>query len=458
MQSVLPIRKGLWPLRSGNAQTCDPLRMETTPAHRPAPALGYGTSFIVVALLLALGYLIEFFFPSDGLPLFEWPFNLFVGVGLVGVLLGFHVAFRAHPWVQGLARIPASIAAMAGMTFLVMLMGLILQHDPEPPAWVERLNLHRITRSWPFAFGSVFFLVTLGFTTLKRLTPFKGRNIGFFLNHAGLWIVLAGGLLGAGDLKRIRIDVTQQDYVWFGRDQFGRLANVPLAMQLQQFVREEFPPKLVLLHLNSNEVLLEGPESLLEVGDRIEGRVGEWNVRVLNYYTDAYPMDSRYEPVLLEGAAPAAHVQAWKAGSADTLSGWISTGSFAIPGRLLPLEGEIGLALSIPPAKRYASEVHVLTRSGRDERHWIEVNAPVRIDGWTLYQFSYDEDMGKWSTTSVIEAIRDPWLPVVYFGIFMMVAGAVYLLWVGNTTWRPHEGRTLPNAIPLVRQDDSPHA
>jgi hypothetical protein len=35
--------------------------------------------------------------------------------------------------------------------------------------------------------------------------------------------------------------------------------------------------------------------------------------------------------------------------------------------------------------------------------------------------------MGKWSRTSTFELVRDPWLPVVYTGITMMLLGAVYL-------------------------------
>ena len=49
-----------------------------------------------------------------------------------------------------------------------------------------------------------------------------------------------------------------------------------------------------------------------------------------------------------------------------------------------------------------------------------------------MYQLSYDEKFGKWSKLSVIELVRDPWLPVVYTGIFMMIIGAVYLIFKGR--------------------------
>jgi hypothetical protein len=40
--------------------------------------------------------------------------------------------------------------------------------------------------------------------------------------------------------------------------------------------------------------------------------------------------------------------------------------------------------------------------------------------------------MGKWSTESYVELVKDPWLPAVYVGIFMIMAGALYLFWMGR--------------------------
>ena len=33
--------------------------------------------------------------------------------------------------------------------------------------------------------------------------------------------------------------------------------------------------------------------------------------------------------------------------------------------------------------------------------------------------------MGRWSETSTFELVKDPWLPAVYLGIFLLLAGAV---------------------------------
>jgi cytochrome c biogenesis protein ResB len=61
------------------------------------------------------------------------------------------------------------------------------------------------------------------------------------------------------------------------------------------------------------------------------------------------------------------------------------------------------------------------------------VNKPFSIDGWKIYQLNYDTTMGRWSEISVLELVRDPWLPVVYTGIAMMLLGALCMFFMVNT-------------------------
>ncbi|MBP5798482.1 MAG: cytochrome c biogenesis protein CcsA [Prevotella sp.] len=74
-----------------------------------------------------------------------------------------------------------------------------------------------------------------------------------------------------------------------------------------------------------------------------------------------------------------------------------------------------------------------MTRSGKNFQATVDVNKPVEVEGWKIYQYSYDMQMGAMSKTSVLELVRDPWLPAVYTGIFMMLLGAVLL--VTYTRW-----------------------
>ena len=74
--------------------------------------------------------------------------------------------------------------------------------------------------------------------------------------------------------------------------------------------------------------------------------------------------------------------------------------------------------------------IHLPVQSGSNRilKEKIEVNHPISVGGWRIYQLSYDERMGRWSDLSVVELVSDPWLPVVYVGIFLLIAGGVALL------------------------------
>ncbi len=79
------------------------------------------------------------------------------------------------------------------------------------------------------------------------------------------------------------------------------------------------------------------------------------------------------------------------------------------------------------PKLSYLSDVTVYTKSGISLRDTIRVNKPLSVRGWKIYQYSYNEAMGADSDISIFELVSDPWLPFVYAGIFMMLAGAVWL-------------------------------
>lgn len=78
--------------------------------------------------------------------------------------------------------------------------------------------------------------------------------------------------------------------------------------------------------------------------------------------------------------------------------------------------------------RRFASDIKVITRDGDSLTATVDVNHPLDIDGWKIYQYGYDTEAGAQSRISILELVRDPWLPFVYAGIFMMLAGALCML------------------------------
>lgn len=88
--------------------------------------------------------------------------------------------------------------------------------------------------------------------------------------------------------------------------------------------------------------------------------------------------------------------------------------------------------------KRFASEVQILTKSGKRIEGVVDVNKPIETDGWKVYQYGYDQQAGAESQISIFELVSDPWLPAVYTGIYMMLAGALLLFVMGGRKKAKH--------------------
>ena len=58
------------------------------------------------------------------------------------------------------------------------------------------------------------------------------------------------------------------------------------------------------------------------------------------------------------------------------------------------------------------------------------VNHPARHRGYLIYQYGFDREYGRYS---VLKTVRDPWLPIVFIGMLILVSGAVISL---KHTWQ----------------------
>ncbi len=393
---------------------------------------GYSEAFLTAAALLLVGFALEWVTPGDGLSAPAWPWNGVIGAVLLLIPLILQLALPKNPVVRWMSQVPASMGAIAAVTFSVLLMGLFLQGQPSGIGWIDRLGLTSMTTSWPFLLSISWFLFVLAMTTVRRSIPLRGRNFGFLLNHLGLWIVIAGGILGSGDLQRVTMTLSEGQTVWFGTDRDGRSVELPLALELQRFHMEEYPPKMGMLDHETGSLVIRGEQDLVEVERGRRGHMSGWNYEILQFFVESARIEDRFEPIHDIGAAPAAQVRAVHAVRGDTVVGWITCGSFNMKHQFLELEEGRALAMTVPQSKRYMSLARLYTQSGDNRMIDIEVNHPYSAEGWKLYQFSYDDRFGKWSPISIIEAVRDPWLPVVYTGFVMLLLGAVYLFWLGK--------------------------
>jgi hypothetical protein len=396
------------------------------------PPWKYREGFVLALGLLSAGFLIEIVTTQPGISIPSFPFNMYAGMAFMTTIAFLHFFYRDDHFVRWLSTMPAATSSILLITLLTILMGVFDQSDPGAEGTIAALGLTHVKNSWVFLLAQLFVLTSLGLVTLRRSIPLKKKNIGFILNHAGLWLVIAAASLGTGDLRRLRMELHQGEPVWYAFDNQSHVHQLPFALELINFDIEEYPPQLAIV--DSHTGLLSDPvqRPLPHIEAGKSTRLLDWEIEIDEFLPMALYRDDRFVLSDETGAPPVAKVRATNGASGESHEGWITCGSFMFDAEYIWLDGRNVLIMTVPEPRRYQSHVIARTIDHEPRELFIEVNKPPRVAGWRLYQMSYNQAMGKWSQLSVLEIVRDPWLPLVYAGFFMLFAGAVYIFWIGK--------------------------
>lgn len=296
--------------------------------------LGYAHAAVAIAGAAAVGWGIELARGGRPLAAPSWPGNaIFLGMFVAWLWLLSRMPGRVVPWLGG---VPFALMSMLAVGVLGAVGGIVPQVAEDAPAWARGLGFDHIFGGAPFAVAMLLLLTNLGLATFRKVRVAGARAWLFSLNHVGLWVVLACGMFGAGDITRARMVVAEGQAEAMVVDAQGRHGYLPFGILLQRFYVEQYPDDA--------------------------GRPG----------------------------AP----------------------------------------------KKFAAEVTLLKPDKSVEEARIEVNKPLRRDGWTLYLTNYELSANGLADQCLIEAVRDPWLPGVYTGIFLLLGGALAMLFRS-----PFEGR-----------------
>ena len=311
-------------------------------------------------------------------------------------------------WMSHYTSAVSSLLWVAGIT---VVMGLIRQVPSGHPADV--LGFSRMLSAWPFVLLYIWMVTVLGLTTLRAGFPFRWKKLAFLLNHAGLFIALITATLGNADMQRLKMTTRIDNAEWRAMDEYGKLIELPLAIELKDFTIDEYPPKLMLIDNETGRTLPEkAPEHLLLEEGVTEGQLSDWLVTIRQTIPWAASVATEDTVKFTEfhsmGATYAVYLQAINQKTKAAKEGWVSCGSFLFPYKAIRLDSLTSLVML-------------------EREDTIAVNHPLNVAGWNIYQLSYDDTKGRWSDISVFELVRDPWLPAVYAGIIMMVLGAICL-------------------------------
>lgn len=391
--------------------------------------MGYKGSFLVAIILLIGGFILEAILHEYRISLPKWPINLFIILGLM-IYIFVCSKFWKNKIIIWLSSVPAAVSAISVITILVLLMGFIPQQRQE--GFLQLFGLTHIKNSWPYLFSTFYLLMILGFTIVKRLNSFKLKNIAFLLNHLGLWILLTAASLGSADMKSYNLYLMLDRAIYHAEDENGVIQQLPFAIRLLDFDIDEYPPSLGVINNDNFELNIKKGDKLFEVNSNEPYVNGDWQINILQYIAEAKFRDSIYEVSYTMGATHAAEVKAINLKNGKEITGWVSSGNFLYPVKTLVLDEKYSIAMTIPQPKRFSSKIRIFKKVSDYYDAEIAVNEPIDVYGFKMYQVGYDEEKGKWSKMSSVQLIRDPWLPVVYIGIFMILLGSLYLLWMGK--------------------------
>ena len=392
---------------------------------------GYKEGLAIGAGLLAIGLLLQITVGAVNWSLVARPVNVIALAAYVVALAVMHF-FRKRIYLFGwLSHCSAAVSSLLWVVGVTVVMGLVRQ-VPSGHVPADWLGFSQMVSSWPFVLLYFWMVTVLGLTIFRTGFSLKTGRLSFLLNHTGLFVALVAATLGNADMQRVKMTVRMGNAEWRAVDDKGQLVELPLAIELEDFTIDEYPPKLMLVDNETGRTLPEkSPAHLLLEEGVSGGNLQDWQLTIGQSIPMAASVASedtlRFTEFHSIGATYAVYLKAVNRKNLKTREGWVSCGSFLFPYKAIRLDSLTSLVMPEREPQRFASEVKVYTQGGMIEEGTVEVNRPLEVEGWKIYQLSYDEAKGRWSDISVFELVRDPWLPVVYTGIAMMMAGALCL-------------------------------
>lgn len=387
----------------------------------------FKASIILPAAGLIVGLVLQAVLGNFPLESMRFPVNMIIFAELFVMTILLHVFFKNKNFVKFLSSGYAAISSISLFALLVILMVLIPQ-DKSGNGIIKVLGLDRIIFTWTYAISTLYMLLSLGLVTMRRLFPLNLRNIFFYINHFGLWLVLATASLGQADKQKITITVPEGELIWYGYDENGNYTEPDIAIKLESFNIKFYPPKLAVID-DAGE--LKDPKDFqpteLISGENI--KYGSFKISVIEVFEDAIAVN---DSVKFVTGLPEKTIVAKLKVNNDTVLIQNST-SFHPPVTARIAEDK-QLVILNPEPKYFGSEISLFTRTGiKDEKHTIEVNKPLVLNSWTVYQTSYFKTPEYEGYVSVFTAVFDPWLKIVYVGFAMMFIGAIYLIFSRRT-------------------------
>ena len=200
----------------------------------------------IVAGLLLVGLFLQFSIGPLDWVLFLWPANGITLIVLIIALILFYLLRKKVYFFRFMMTMQAAIPAIAASALLTIIMGLSRQVPAEQPA-ADFIGLSKMLNFWPFILVYFWMTMIVGETAVHQLAHFSWRRLPVITSHLGLFIVLTTATLGCADMQRLKMYCEKGQPEWRGLDALNNVHELPIAIQLNQFTIDEYPPKLMVI-------------------------------------------------------------------------------------------------------------------------------------------------------------------------------------------------------------------
>ncbi len=343
---------------------------------------GYTEGFILTAGILLTGFFLQLAVGNIEISLFAAPVNYITGaLFITGGIILLHLLSGKSRVTRWLSGIYAAIPAVSALLLLCIILGLLPQLPKEiagnelPPGIFKPLGWYQMTTSWPFILLCFYLLMILGLAILKRTRRKQSlRDIGFYLNHIGLFVALLGGILGSADMERLIMSVNEGQVEWRATDRQGTIKELTIAIQLDSFIIEEYEPKLVIIDNETGIVLpLSRPESYMFEGAGKTALLAGATIEIIEYLPHAAIFrDSAFFECGTNDDGGSSHRHEDKGGqSRTTLScgGMGQQRQLSFPPNQLQIDEHTSVAMPLQEVKKYRSHVTVYTEAGHTQKN-----------------------------------------------------------------------------------------
>ncbi len=176
---------------------------------------------------------------------FEFPLNLWAGMLILTGCIVLSLCAKDKRWMKGMTGVGFTLGWMAVLVVFLVAEGL--------GGW-------KLRHTWAFVLLWVVFLFHLGMVIVRRIRKWSLRNALFFLNHAGIWLVVAASLLGAPDVKRVRMVAPLGQAENRAVDETGRVHPLAFCVTLREFRVEYYGEGRNVPKNFRSELLLQSPK------------------------------------------------------------------------------------------------------------------------------------------------------------------------------------------------------